>query len=71
MAKSGWVDFEPFADQLVTYTFESSGQKEQGLLLQSPRMLVCPRTPLMAFDRMGEWKKNPVGVFSQGEVLSH
>jgi hypothetical protein len=68
MAKSGWVDFEPFADQLVTYIFESSGQKEQGLLLKSPRMLVCPRTPLLAFDRqasseseqlvlVGQWKR--------------
>jgi Family of unknown function (DUF5895) len=68
MAKSGWVDFEPFTDQLVTYTFESSGQKEQGLLLSEPRMLVCPRTPLLAFDRtasseseqmvlVGQWKR--------------
>jgi hypothetical protein len=68
MAKSGWIDFEPFAEQLVTYTFESSGQQEQGLLIKEPRMLVCPRTPLLAFDRtatteteqltiLGTWKR--------------
>lgn len=68
MAKSGWIDFEPFADQLVTYNFESSGQQEQGLLLKEPRMLVVPRTSLLAFDRaatketeqltiLGSWKR--------------
>lgn len=51
MAKAGWLDFDSVVDQLVSYTFESSGEQEQGLLLKSPRMLVCPRTPLMAFDR--------------------
>jgi len=68
MAKSGWVDFDAIADQLTLYTFESSGQQEQGLLLKSPRMLVCPRTPLLAFDRqasieteqltiLGNWRR--------------
>jgi hypothetical protein len=62
MAKSGWVDFDPVADQLVTYTFESSGQQEQGILLKAPRMLVCPRTPLLAKGSnqasfSAEWQK--------------
>ncbi len=52
MAKAGWLDFDSVVDQLVSYTFESSGETEQGLLLKSPRMLVCPRTPLLAFDRI-------------------
>lgn len=85
MAKSGWIDFEPVADQLVTYTFESSGQLEQGLLLKSPRMLVCPRTPLLAFDRqasmeteqltiLGNWRReyrddDNVGNCQMYEVL--
>jgi hypothetical protein len=85
MAKSGWVDFDPVADQLVTYTFESSGQQEQGLLLKSPRMLVCPRTPLLAFDRqvsmeteqmaiLGTWRReyrddDNVGNCQMYEVL--
>jgi hypothetical protein len=85
MAKSGWVDFDPVADQLVTYTFESSGQQEQGILLQSPRMLVCPRTPLLAFDRqvsmeaeqltiLGNWRReykedDNVGNCQMYEVL--
>jgi hypothetical protein len=85
MAKSGWVDFDPVADQLVTYTFESSGQQEQGLLLKAPRMLVCPRTPLLAFDRtasmeteqmviLGTWRReyrddDNVGNCQMYEVL--
>ncbi len=51
MAKAGFIDFDSVANELVEYTFESSGETEQGLLLQKPRMLVCPRTPLLGFDR--------------------
>ncbi|MGH2415359.1 MAG: DUF5895 domain-containing protein, partial [Microcystaceae cyanobacterium] len=51
LAKSGWLDFDTIVDKLINYTFESSGQVEQGLLIPSPRMLVCPRTPVLAFDR--------------------
>jgi hypothetical protein len=85
MAKSGWVDFDPVADQLVTYTFESSGQQEQGILLKAPRMLVCPRTPWLAFDRtasmeaeqlviLGTWRReyrddDNVGNCQMYEVL--
>lgn len=49
MAKAGWLDFDE--SKLVTYTFESSGEEEQGLLVPNPRMLVCPRTPCLAYDK--------------------
>lgn len=49
MAKAGWLNFDE--KLLTTYTFEITGVEEQGLLIASPRMLVCPRTPTLAFDR--------------------
>lgn len=49
MAKAGWLNYEE--KELITYTFESSGEEEQGLLFPNPRMLVCPRTPILAYDR--------------------
>jgi hypothetical protein len=69
LAKSGWLDFDAIADQLIAYTFESSGETEQGLLMQHPRMLVCPRTPLLGYDRaasreseqltiLGHWQRD-------------
>ena len=69
MAKAGFIDFDSVADKLIEYTFESSGETEQGLLLQKPRMLVCPRTPLLGFDRaatqeseqlviLGHWQRS-------------
>ncbi|MCH2232415.1 MAG: DUF5895 domain-containing protein [Crocinitomicaceae bacterium] len=51
MAKAGFLDFDSVANELIEYSFESSGETEQGLLLQKPRLLVCPRTPLLGFDR--------------------
>lgn len=48
MAKAGWLDFDE-ADMII-YEYNSGG-KERGLLIQSPRMLVVPRSPLFAFDR--------------------
>ncbi|MGB5596518.1 MAG: DUF5895 domain-containing protein [Crocosphaera sp.] len=51
MAKAGFIDYDSVANKLTEYTFESSGETEQGLLLQKPRMLVCPRTPLLGFER--------------------
>jgi hypothetical protein len=66
MAKAGWLDFE--SNQLTTYTYESSGNEEQGLMLFNPRMLVCVKSPLLGFDRkatleeeqlviVGQWKR--------------
>jgi hypothetical protein len=40
---AGWADFDE--SQIVQYTFQS-GEVEKGLLLQAPRMLVCPKSPL-------------------------
>lgn len=48
MAKAGWLKIDE-AD-LIIYEYNSGG-KERGLLIQSPRMLVVPRSPLFAFDR--------------------
>lgn len=48
MAKAGWRSI----DESSTIVYEyNSGGKERGLLIQSPRMLVVPRSPLFAFDR--------------------
>ena len=51
IAKAGWLDFDSLVNQLINYTFESSGEQEEGLLIRNPRMLVCPRTPLLGYDR--------------------
>lgn len=48
MAKAGWGSVEEA--QMIVYEYNSGG-KERGLLIQSPRMLVVPRSPLFAFDR--------------------
>ena len=49
MVKSGWLSYDE--EKLTTYTYESSGNTEQGILIPHPRMLVCPKTPLLAYDR--------------------
>ncbi|WP_310483648.1 DUF5895 domain-containing protein [Chamaesiphon sp. VAR_48_metabat_403] len=48
MAKAGWQNVDE--SELIIYEYNSGG-KERGLLIQSPRMLVVPRSPLFAFDR--------------------
>jgi hypothetical protein len=48
MAAAGWINFDE--SQLIDYTFEMSGAVEKGILLPNPRMLVCPKTPVLAFD---------------------
>lgn len=65
MAKAGWIDFDE-KDMLV-YEYNSGG-KERGLLIQSPRMLVVPRSPLFAFDREGSQRENRLivsGMYSK------
>ncbi|WP_219907696.1 DUF5895 domain-containing protein [Aphanothece hegewaldii] len=68
MAKAGWLDFDSIVEQLITYTYESTGNEALGLLLKNPRMLVCPRSTLLAYDRsasteseqlviLGHWKR--------------
>lgn len=49
MAAAGWQNFDE--KQLITYTFESTGAEEQGILIANPRMVVCPKTPVLGFDR--------------------
>lgn len=49
MAMAGWKDFDE--KHLTEYTYESSGETEQGILIQNPRMLVCPKTPVLGYDR--------------------
>jgi hypothetical protein len=48
MAKAGWGQVDE--SELTVYEYNSGG-RERGLLIQSPRMLVVPRSPLFAFDR--------------------
>ncbi len=66
MAKAGWLNMQDYEDKLITYTFESSGEEEKGLLLPSPRMLVCPRTYVLAYDRKASQESEElviVGVY--------
>jgi hypothetical protein len=60
MAKAGWIDFDE--SKLITYTFESSGEEEQGLLVPNPRMLVCPRTPCLALDKAASKEANQTAI---------
>jgi hypothetical protein len=48
MAKAGWRSIDE--NSTIVYEYNSGG-KERGLLIQSPRMLVVPRSPLFAFNR--------------------
>lgn len=49
MAKAGWLDYDE--NQLVDYIYESSGNTDRGIMIANPRMLVCPKSPLLAYDR--------------------
>lgn len=62
MAKAGWGDFDE--KDMVIYDY-SSGGKERGLLIQSPRMLVVPRSPLFAFDRTASRQEEKLVVAGQ------
>ena len=48
LAQAGWLDLDE--SQLIEYTF-NSGEVEQGILIRKPRMIVCPKSPVLAFDR--------------------
>lgn len=48
MAKAGWGDFDE--KELTTCSFDS-GVEEIGLLLRNPRMLVCPKSPVLAMTK--------------------
>lgn len=59
-AKAGWLDFNE--KDFIEYVF-FSGEKEQGLLFKKMRMLVCPRTPVLALNKP-ESKKQQTNVFT-------
>ncbi len=62
MAKAGWREID--ASQTIVYEYNSGG-KERGLLIQSPRMLVVPRSPLFAFDRQNSRQEGRLVVAGQ------
>jgi hypothetical protein len=67
MAKAGWLNFD---DKKLTEYDYGSGGKEQGLLIQQPRMLVVVRSPLFAFDRIlsqSEGRNIVVGQYNKAE----
>ncbi len=68
MAKAGWMDVSDYQDHIVTYNFESSGKEEQGLLFSAPRMLVCPRSPVLGYDRQASEEQKQLvilGIYQQ------
>jgi hypothetical protein len=62
MAKAGWENIDEA--KMIVYEYNSGG-KERGLLLQSPRMLVVPRSPLFAFDRQASRQEEKLVVAGQ------
>jgi Family of unknown function (DUF5895) len=68
MAKAGWFDFDE--KKLITYEYNSGG-KERGLLIQSPRMLVVPRSPLFAYDRVISQSENRTIISGRYEKNLH
>jgi hypothetical protein len=68
MSKAGWRDISD--SDLITYEYNSGG-KERGLLLQSPRMLVVPRSPLFAFDRVTSRQEQRLMVAGQYQKQVH
>ncbi|MBW4433204.1 MAG: hypothetical protein KME28_16130 [Pelatocladus maniniholoensis HA4357-MV3] len=63
MAIAGWINFDE--SQLITYTFESSGAQEQGIIIQNPRMLVCPKTPVLGYDRKQSQESNSTVILGR------
>ncbi len=62
VGQAGWLREIEDADW-TEYTFEESGLVERGLLFQSLRCLVVPRSPVLALDRKASHKaKQPVIV---------
>ncbi len=69
MAKCGWINFDE--SQLVEHVF-SSGDSEQGVLIQNPRMLVCPKTDLYQYDaKASEEQKTKMIVGLYNAELKH
>ncbi len=68
MLKAGWNDIDE--GKLIVYEYNSGG-KERGLLIQSPRMLVVPRSPLFAFDRQVSRQEERLVVAGQYSKQSY
>jgi hypothetical protein len=68
MSKAGWREIDE--SELIVYEYNSGG-KERGLLIQSPRMLVVPRSPLFAFDRIASRQEQKLVVAGQYHKQSH
>ncbi|WP_373544685.1 DUF5895 domain-containing protein [Chamaesiphon sp.] len=67
LAKAGWGYVND--SELIEYHYNSGG-KERGLLVQNPRMLVVPRSPLFAFDRVlsrQEERLHVVGAYQKSK----
>lgn len=60
MARCGWHDFD--ADHLITHTFRS-GNQEQGILIQNPRMLVVPKSDLYMVDKEASQEQGGKVIF--------
>ena len=58
-AKAGWNNFNK--KDLIEYVF-ASGETEQGLSFKKMRMLVCPRTPVLALNKTAT-KEQQTNVF--------
>ncbi len=68
MLKAGWSDIDE--GKLIVYEYNSGG-KERGFLIQSPRMLVVPRSPLFAFDRQVSRQEERLVVAGQYSKQSY
>lgn len=80
LAISGWKNI--VEKDLIVYDYNSGGS-ERGLLIKNPRMLVVPRSPLFAFDRVqsrveeklivaGKYDKNKFSdrdIYGTGQVF--
>ncbi len=63
MVQAGWLSFKE--EELIDYIYESSGNTEQGILIPNPRMLVCPKTPILAYDRSASQKNKQLVLLGQ------
>lgn len=49
LAISDWVNFDPDKTPIVEQLFQQG--VETGILIQNPRFLVCPKSPILALDK--------------------
>lgn len=63
MVKAGWRNFDE--TKIIKYTFEASGETEEGYFEQNPRMLVCPKTSCFAFDKKATEETRSIVVVSE------